>query len=372
MLQQGAVKGCIRIAILCVFLGLITHCRGKQSSTGACKADKSLNFNIRDFGTFKIVVVRAAMKTATYVLARDLSDIPDSLAPYRKIQIPLRSFVAMSTSQLAYIEALGERRHLKGFPNTELIYDPRLRARAARGDLLDIGNAQLPDVETLLKLNPAVVFCFSQPGLSRWKGVVEQAGIPVIPVDDYAETTPLARSSWIYFFAAFFDKTPRATAIFHAVKRRYEAIAKKALELEKKPLVLSGIMYGDVWYAAGPCSVSGRLIADAGGINPWAGNHVDKVVRKSFEAVYQRAGFADFWVNVSDFESRAQLRAFNANYGLFKAYQTQALYAPVKAKKGRSNDYFESAALRCDRVLGDLYHIFSRSPAQLVYYKKLK
>lgn len=360
------------MAALYLFLGLMGGCHKKQIQTEASRADRSQHFSIRDFRTFKVVAVKAFGKTTRYILARDLSAVPDSLSAYQKIRIPLRRFVALSTTHLGYFEALDARAHLVGFPNPAWIYDKALRARAARGVLRDLGSPQSPDVEALIALHPDVIFSFSTPGSERWKRLVEKLGIPVLTVDDYRETAPLTRSSWIYFFAAFFDKTRRADSLFRRIKTHYQALCEKAFPLREKPQVLSGILYGSLWYLPGGHSYSGRLIADAGGLNPWAEDTLHRVVKKSFEAVYRSAASADFWINVSDFEDHRQLLALNSHYRLFKAYRQGALYAPTRAKRGRSNDYFESGALRCDWILEDLYHIFSHSSAPLHYYQKLK
>ncbi len=291
----------------------------------------------------------------------------------KRIKLPIESVVINGTSALGFIEALDQRDKISGIVNSNYIFDKDINDNIKNGNIKKIGKQVTIDIESVLKINPDVFISYSDPNMIKIHEKLEQLGVSVILIDDFKETTPLAKSEWIKFFGVIFGEKDKANNYFEKVEENYNSIKNKCQLIKVRPRILVDIMYGDVWYLPGKDSFLTNIINDAGGVYVFNDDE-NETLNYSFERVYRKANNANIWINVSNLTTLNQLKAKNLNYSLFDAFKFKNVYSLTGNLNNEANNYFEMGVVRPDLILNDLYNIFhSQSNSdQLKFYKRLK
>lgn len=297
-------------------------------------------------------------------------------APAR-IPVPADRIVSLSATYIGALAALDQLDRVVAIDDADHVYAPGIRERAEAGTILEIGAPERLDLESILAARPDLVLLTRIGGGGR--GLEERlrtAGIPVLVTSAWRETTPLGRAEWIKLFGHLTGEPDAAARIFAATRDRYRRLAARVkAAAPARPSVLLSAPYGGVWYVPGGESYSARLLADAGAAYPWSGEDSTGSVPLDFEAVYRRALGADFWVNPSDYRSIRELVAADGRFAAFPAVEARRVYnRTARTTAGGGNDYWETGAVRPDRLLADLVAIFH--PAILPdhrprYYERL-
>ncbi len=195
-------------------------------------------------------------------------------------------------------------------------------------------------------------------------------------VAEYLESSPLGRAEWLKFTALFFNQEAQAEQVFGTIAEDYNALVQITQDLELRPTVFTGFSYDGTWYMPGGKSYVAQLLRDAGATYLWAEIDQTGSLPLDFEAVYDRAARADFWVNVSqDWQSQGDAIAADPRYGEFFALQAGHLFnnnARLNATGG--NDYWEGGLINPHLVLADLIKILHPEllpDHELVYYQPL-
>jgi iron complex transport system substrate-binding protein len=190
--------------------------------------------------------------------------------------------------------------------------------------------------------------------------LLKKAGIPAILNGDYLEQHPLGRAEWIKVTGALLGKSNEADSIFRALEKDYlDAIALVQRKNLKRPRVLAGIMYQDVWYLPGGDSWAAKLLESAGADYLFSNIEGTGSAELGYEYVLDRGMDADVWIGVADFPSLEEMGAADRRYQDFKAFQTGEVYT-YALKKGPTGglEYFELGYLRPDWILKDLIKVF--------------
>lgn len=323
----------------------------------------------------------AAENSFTYLAGNDASQVPDSLSAIPFIRTPVERVVIMSTTFVPFIDTLGESHTISGVSGVKNLYDPRLRKKHEDGALKEVGSDQAMKYETIVALNPDVVFMFGvKAGIMQVAGKLSEAGIQVVICADYLEPHPLGRAEWLRFFSVFYGKEKLAEAIFNRIRSRYLSLAEKAVaparKNREKPLVMMGLPWKDAWYVAGGKSFAAVLVEDAGGNYIFRDDDHAEAKMLSVEAVYTRALEADVWINPGIAADLQQVLDHDERFGELKAFRQQRVFNNNRRMgPGGGNDYWESGVLHPDRILEDLVRIFHDSiPDEqgLHYYTRLK
>jgi iron complex transport system substrate-binding protein len=193
---------------------------------------------------------------------------------------------------------------------------------------------------------------------------------------EYMEDTPLGRSEWLKFTALFFNKEEEAEKIFAKIAKKYEDIATKAKAVKNRPTVFLGFNFKGTWYTPGGNSYVAKYLADAGANYLWSEDKSSGSLPISFEAVFERAANADYWLNLrQSWNSLKDVVTEDNRYGDFHAFKKGNLYnnnARLSANGG--NDYWQSGISNPDVVLSDLIKIFHPEILpnyNLFYYQKV-
>lgn len=284
--------------------------------------------------------------------------------------------VVTSTTHLPYLELLGLEDRLVGFPSTQYISSDAIRKRVENGSITDLGPDGSINLELLISVQPDVVFAFDMGSESATLDKMTESGINVVYNADFLEPTTLGRAEWIKFFGYYFGLEERADSIFNAISARYDSLKNLASTATGRPTVLSGIMYGDVWFMPGGQNYGAKFFEDAGADYLFASDTTTGWLEISFESVYETASEADYWIGVGSFGALNELKNEDQRYASFQPFKTERVFNYSKRRSPFGGfDIFESGYARPDVVLADLIFIFH--PELLpgyenYYYERLK
>ena len=275
------------------------------------------------------------------------------------VTVPIERIVVTSTTHIPALEALGVGDKLVGFPDTKYISSTATRKRIDAGHIKELGSNEAINTEMVLELNPEVVVGFGVDGQNKAYGTLQRANIPVVYNGDWTEETPLGKAEWIKFFAPFFDKDVKADSIFKGIERSYLEAKELAKTAQKKPTVLSGALYKDVWYLPGGNSWAAEFFSDAHADYLWSDTSETGSLSLSLESVLEKGKSAEFWISPAQFTSYTSMEAANRHYLQFDAFKNRNSYS-FAGTTGETDGllYYELAPQRPDLVLKDLIHIF--------------
>jgi iron complex transport system substrate-binding protein len=319
---------------------------------------KSLKIQVFDSQSY-LVTVSNAWKNADvdfrYILYKET--IPQ-VTNAEAIKIPIQSAIVTSTSHLPPFEYLQALDVLKGFPVLSHISSQAILAQHQAGKLQDVGTAQGINLEKVMDMEPELVMAFAMGSEYDVHQKLKRAGIPVLLNADYMEPSALARAEWIKLFGLLLGKYEAAEAYFNQVKNAFDSLTQLSLNVPNRPQVMSGIMYGDVWYAPGGSSWAAEMLQLAGGEYLWKDENESGSLKLSYESVLDMAAEADVWIGAANFGSLTALTESDHRYANFQPLKSGRIYTYTKrlGEKG-GNDYLESGYYRPDLILADLIAI---------------
>ena len=293
------------------------------------------------------------------------------------IPIPVRRVVVLSTTHLAFIEALGEISSIVGISDSRYVNSEKFWEHHQKLPVANVGSESAIDFEALLQLKPDVCLFYGiSSAASQTAERILSLGIPVVFISEFNESTPLGRLEWIRYVGCFYAKLSVADSIFLARAESYQKILKLVSSVETYPTVFTGFPWKEVWNVPGANSFTAILIRDARG--NYVFNHLDEKVnyQLSLEEVFSQAAKADIWINIGTITSVEEIKMSDYRMENFRAFQTGQLYNNNRRQNiYGGNDYMESGILYPDSILLDLISIFhphllpDHKPR---YYQKLK
>ena len=269
---------------------------------------------------------------------------------------------------------LGSEEAVVGFPNVAYISSEVFVARANEGLLLDLGPDDNLNLELLIGANPDAVIAFDMGSKSKSLDKIKESGIPIYYNADFLEESPLGRAEWIKFFGALLGKRALADSIFQEIESSYDRL-KQLVRNTENPSILSGIVYGDIWFLPGGNNWAATFYEDAGGAYLWNQDTTSGWLELSFESVYNTANDADFWIGTGTMNSRAELLGQEKRYASFRPFEENNVfnYNKIIGPNG-GYDFFESGYSRPDLVLADLIKILHPGVLpdyETVYFQQL-
>lgn len=340
------------------------------------------NFSIAAFDGYKEITVRNTWKGAgdheqVYALVPRGAELPELAPGAVVVRTPVERLAIMATVFLGPIRDLDLYDSLIGIAHLDYANDERAHELVASGVAREIQSGSGMDVESMLMLQPDLILT-STTGNANFDvhPQMRRAGLPVVVTASYMEKHPLARTEWIKFVAAFYDKEAEAERIFDGIAQRYEALVSLTRNVKNRPTVFSSAPYSGVWHVPGGKSYTATAFRHAGADYLWSDNEATGGVPLDVEVILQRAGDADYWLNPSHYDSIRALLAADERFAGFKALQKGRVYnntVRVNAKGG--NDIFERGVSHPEEVLADLIKIFHPEllpEHDFVFYEKLK
>lgn len=308
-----------------------------------------------------------------YALVERGQDIKANL-PHgtKKISVPIERSVVYSAVHVSLIDELGALNAINGVCDKEYVTAPRAVEGLTSGRIVDCGRNTAPVMERVVSLKPQAVV-LSPYEKSSETALFGPTGITVIEAADYMEPTPLGRAEWMRFFGRLYGQSERADSLFGEVEREYLDIRDKVAKVAVKPSVLFDRLYNGIWNVPTSGSVTGILIEDAGGTNPFARQTKGGSAQLTAEEVLYTARNADIWL-VRTFEPSGltlkSLAADNPMYTRFEAYVNGHVYAANTVKTA----LFEDGAFHPQKTLREMVRILHPEidSTPLQYYKPVK
>lgn len=296
----------------------------------------------------------------------EAADVPGA------IHAPVRRIVAMSTTHIGFLAALGADSAIVGVSGLDYISNPAVRGRLDAS--ADVGYEGNINYERLVALRPDLVLLYGINGPSSMERKLNELGIPYMYVGDYTEESPLGKAEWLVPLGIVVGREELAQVRFRAVADRYNALSRRMYLLDSVPKVMLNMPYNDSWFMPSVNSYVAKLISDAGGAYIYTANTGSGSVPIDIEQAYLLAEDADVWINTGAATSLADLAEAAPKFLRTKPVRTGRVFNCTKRMApGGGNDYFESATVAPDVVLSDLAAIFHPELATdtLHYYMQL-
>ena len=314
-----------------------------------------------------------------YLLVQCGTPRPEGFEDATTIEIPARTVITTSTTELPHVVRLGLVDRLLGHDEFDYVSSPDVRRRIETGAMVEIGEAPAINVELVLEAAPDLLLAdsFGDPEVDLL-GKLGNLGVPVALAPSFLETTALGRAEWIAYTSLFFNRERLAIQAFAEVEERYLEIARDVREQvgDDRPTVFTGAPIGEVWHVPGGASFFALLLADAGARYLWAYDDSTGSLPLNLETVYERALAADVWLHPGLVGSLDELRALDERFAEVAAFRHARVYGNDARRSPRGgNDYWETGTARPDLVLADLVEIFHPSLLdghQPVFHRRLE
>lgn len=289
-------------------------------------------------------------------IARDGEQVPEGFDG-QLLEGDAQRIVAMSSTHIAMLDAIGEVDRVVGVSGIDYISNPDIQARRDR--IGDVGYEGNINYELLLSLDPDLVLLYGVNGASAMEGKLKELGIPFMYVGDYLEESPLGKAEWLVALSEVVGCRSEGEKVFAEIPVRYNALKQRVAENAlDAPSVMLNMPYGDSWFMPSAGSYAVRLIEDAGGDYIYKKNTGNASTPVDMEEAYLLASAADMWLNVGMASTLGEVKAACPKFADTRCFLNGDVYnnnACTNAAGG--NDYFESAVVHPDLLLRDLVKI---------------
>ena len=352
----------------------------EKNATAKTTIQYSKGFTIEYFEHYKLVKIvnRFSDKTDTlqYVLIQRSKPVPVFPSNAQVIQIPLQKLVVTSSMHIALAEFADATDVITGLAEVKYVSSPAIRKNLAAGKIAEVGNGSEMNHELIIAMKPDLVMTMGSPDapFNRYQPLTG-AGIPVMMNAEWLETDGLGRAEWVKLMAALLNKEEMVNRKFEGMVKEYNRIKELAATVKQKPEVVIGMPFKGTWYVPDGDSYATQFLIDAGAKYHWSNVIKTGSLALNFETVAPVALRADFWLNMSNANTKEEIAAVDQRYTRFNPYRKGTLYNSNKRMNDiGANDFWESGAVNPHLILADLVKIFHPEllpDHQLFYYKQL-
>ena len=373
------------LSLLLLLTLALAGCRGKSSeladfNTPLYTPEYASGFDIQGANGRQSVLLTATNPwqgadsvAAQLFIARDGETAPEGFDG-QVLEGDARRIVAMSSTHVAMLDAIGEVGRVVGVSGIDYISNSDIQARRDR--IGDVGYEGNIDYELLLSLDPDLVLLYGVNGASGMEPKLRELGIPFLYVGDYLEESPLGKAEWLVALSEIVGGRAKGEKVFAEIPVRYNALKQKVADtVLDAPSVMLNTPYGDSWFMPSAESYAVRLITDAGGDYIYKKNTGNVSTPIDMEEAYLLASAADMWLNVGAANTLGELKAACPKFSDTRCFRNGDVYNNnARTNTAGGNDYWESGVVNPDLVLRDLVKIFHPELVEedFVYYKKLK
>lgn len=378
------MKASVYTFLLAVLAAVATGCGGTAGQGNLSTPDSlytpsyAKGYELAYYGDNTVLTVRNPWQGARDVsmdlfLSRNGAEPPDGFTG-RTISVPVRKTVCLSSSHVAFLDALGCIGTVRGVSGAKFITSDSIRAGYDAGLIADLGYDANMNYERLAAMQPDIIFIYGVAGEnSRLTDKLDELNLPYLYIGDYLEYSPLGKTEWIKVFGELTGRRNEASRLLERIAARYDSIRMRASEAEVRPKVMLNAPYRDTWFVPGDRSYMVTLIRDAGG--SYACEGVDSEISRplSGEAAYVALEASDIWLNPNMAASVADLKGENPKFTEVRAVRHGRVWnCNRRSTPQGGSDFWESGAVRADVVLADMFHIFhpEESPGYRPYYFK--
>jgi iron complex transport system substrate-binding protein len=339
-------------------IGFLFGCKTKTSSSTKIDEDSDTRFasHLRIFDEDSVVrihIIRSDAKQTEFKML--LADQKPKTIPedYIFIQTPIKHIAALSSTQIGMLDKVGSIETINAVSNEKYIYNPILLKKIGSGTVTSLGDEGIIPVESLIRSGSKFVI-YSDFGKDfPHSEKLAEMGIICIPNSDWRETHPLGKAEWIKFFGYLTGKKETANAVFQETVKAYTELLSKTQNVKHKPLVTSGNMIGDIWFAPAGESYNALLLKHAGANYIYKTSKGNGSTERSAEQVIIDNQKTALWINPGFTTKQEIVRNFpKAKYLSFFAGPNIYCYS------FQMNKFWEYSASEPHHVLEDLIRIF--------------
>ena len=300
--------------------------------------------------------------TGFAITETDSGTVVEVFQPYKRLCVrePLHRIGTMSTVQVGFLYAIDAMNSLVAVCNPELIYTP------LKGDEIDLGDSMKPSAERALQAGLDMLLAVNYGQYDNLEAVrLEKLGIPLIYINEWQESSPLARAEWIRVIGALTGRLHQADSVFHEVETKYNGLITKS----QKPIaIMSGNNFRGTWYVPSGKNYLAYLFKDAGAAYPFYDDERETSIPLTIEETLRYFHDADVWVGANG-NSLAELAELDEKHTWFKAYQEGRVYNWRKQTKGGGpNNFWERGVVHPEEMLEDVIHILNNAPDSLLHF----
>ncbi|MEA2105299.1 MAG: ABC transporter substrate-binding protein [Bacteroidota bacterium] len=338
-------------------------------------------FSIEYHDHFKLLTIYNPWQGAEniqyqYALVTDEKE--DLMIPVgiKKIVVPLKKVICLSTSHVAFLNVLNETESIVGVSGTNFVHNQKLQEKIFQNIIVDVGYENHLNYELIAGMNPDIVITYGVGSeVSSYNQKLNDLGIETMIIPEYLETHPLGKLEWIKFFAALYDKEDKAESYFQMVESEYNLLVDLVSTTEREPKVLFGLPWKDTWYVPGGNSFLAKMVDDAGGDYIWHGNDSRESIPLDIEHVFVEANNADVWLNTGTVKHKNEIVKIDDRFRDFKPFMHSRIFNNnLQQNEWGSNDYWEKGTVEPHIILKDLIKIFHPELLPnhtLVYYRSI-
>lgn len=339
-----------------IALMAVTSCTRQDNEHGTKPMDYATLLTIDEGDGYAVAKIRNPWDTAhliqTLVLAEDITrdDLPDGT----RIKVPVSRTLVMTTVHSSLMREMGCLDAIAGICDADYLTVKELRERVEKGKVADCGSSMAPSIERIMALHPDAILLSPYEKMDLKK--LQNTGIPIIQCADYMEKTPLGRAEWIRLYGLLTGRRAVADSIFEATQRRYDELKTLARKARRKPMVVTDMRYGQIWYVPSPASTIGQMYIDANATNPFEDESMSAgSIPMSPEQVLMKARHADVWmIKTGQDVTKETLDKDNPIYREFDAYKTGNIWTC----NTMTTAFFDEVPFHPDYLLADFIRIF--------------
>ena len=380
------MQKCKSFLSLCLLIVLLAACNGKKTasisdfSNQLYTPEYASGFSIKGADGYESSIITvtnpwqgADSITTQLFIARGGESAPEGFTG-QVLEGDASRIVAMSSTHIAMLDAVGEAGRVVGVSGIDYISNPVISAN--RDSIGDVGYEGNINYELLISLDPDLVLLYGVNGASSMEGKLNELGIPFMYVGDYLEESPLGKAEWMVALSEVVGKRTEGEQVFGGIPVRYNDLKKRVADtVLDAPSVMLNTPYGDSWFMPSTESYVARLVKDAGGDYIYKKNTGNASLPIDLEEAYKLTSEADMWPNVGMANSLDELRTSCPKFSDTRCFRNGSVWNNnLKTNAAGGNDYYESAVVNPDILLRDLVKIFHPELVEedFVYYKQLK
>ena len=313
------------------------------------------------------VPVGNAYATGFQLTQTDSGTVVEVFQPYQRVCIrePLRRLGTMSTVQVGFLYAIDAMESLVAVCNPELIYTP------VRGDEIDLGDSMKPSAERALQAGLDMLLAVNYGQYDNLEAVrLEKLGIPTIYINEWQESSPLARAEWIRVLGALTGRLHEADSVFAEVEMKYEELKnhKSSIINHQSPKIMSGNNFRGTWYVPSGKNYLAYLFKDAGADYPFYEDERETSIPLTMEDCLRYFHEANVWVGAGG-NSLAELAEMDEKHTWFKAYQNGRVYNWRKQRlPSGANNFWERGVVHPEEMLEDVILMLNNAPDSLLHF----
>ena len=277
--------------------------------------------------------------------------------------------LVMMANNIGFLSALNLQDNIVGVSRFKYVYDSVLNSKIDADMINQVGDMVSINKELVYNISPDYIV--SSGFQNTYADLIWlPSKVKALVTYEWLEKHPLATLEWIKLYGALYGEFEKSDAYFNQKRNSYEKLKSKN-NFNKS--ILSGSLYGDVWYTPGGASYKSILYNDAKVNYAYSEDTTTGSISLSIEEILNNQKDADFWCASLDVNSIKELKKVNSIYSEFDCVKKGNVYISNQLVNHKNvNGFWELYQVRPDLYLNDIITMSNDSlETNLNFFKKL-